>query len=547
MRTDFSIHCHELWHSCDSFARLPDARRAWLLPPRRRARLCWRSPWPSRGRCSPALATHLTGDPGGDTGVYVWNQWVFQHGAMVEQPQPPDHRAHLLAVAAAGRPHAAQLHRVPQPAGLAAHRLARPGGDVQRGLPAAVVLTAWMTFVLARRVTEGATVEAWLAGLAFAWSPLTGRAHAPATSAWSRPRRWPAFLWCLHRVDRSERLRDCRAGRPCSGVGGLLRRLLRRLLPDDRRHLRRIAAAPCSNWRPAGRTAWAVDARPVSSCWPAASSSGWPSAAAADFDLFGMPRQRARAVHADPAAHGAGASRACWSTCDPVIGRALAARPAIASRRSWPAVLAGAVRLSPVLYGASVQRARRLLGRRRRSTGAAVPRGVDLLAFVTPNPSHPLMVWLLRRRRSWPRPTRLRRVHGGVSLVALAVIAVAVWRPAPRAGLADADAIFAALALGPFVHVAGINTYIPGPVGAAALRAGRSAWRACRRDSRSSPRWPLSVLFALAAGAPGPALAARAAALLAGRGAALLLASSCGRRRDRSIPRHPAGLRHRAR
>ena len=23
------------------------------------------------------LGTHLTGDPGGDTGVYVWNQWVF--------------------------------------------------------------------------------------------------------------------------------------------------------------------------------------------------------------------------------------------------------------------------------------------------------------------------------------------------------------------------------------------------------------------------------------------------------------------------------------
>ena len=23
------------------------------------------------------LGTHFTGDPGGDTGVYVWNQWVF--------------------------------------------------------------------------------------------------------------------------------------------------------------------------------------------------------------------------------------------------------------------------------------------------------------------------------------------------------------------------------------------------------------------------------------------------------------------------------------
>ena len=25
------------------------------------------------------MATALTGDPGGDMGVYVWNQWVFQH------------------------------------------------------------------------------------------------------------------------------------------------------------------------------------------------------------------------------------------------------------------------------------------------------------------------------------------------------------------------------------------------------------------------------------------------------------------------------------
>src|SRR5215510_4001225 len=29
------------------------------------------------------LATHLTGDPGGDTGVYVWNQWVFRHEAVL--------------------------------------------------------------------------------------------------------------------------------------------------------------------------------------------------------------------------------------------------------------------------------------------------------------------------------------------------------------------------------------------------------------------------------------------------------------------------------
>ena len=34
------------------------------------------------------LATHLTGDPGGDTGVYVWNQWVFQH-EILEQGRFP--------------------------------------------------------------------------------------------------------------------------------------------------------------------------------------------------------------------------------------------------------------------------------------------------------------------------------------------------------------------------------------------------------------------------------------------------------------------------
>jgi hypothetical protein len=31
--------------------------------------------WP----LAPQLGTHLTGSPAGDTGVYVWNQWVFQH------------------------------------------------------------------------------------------------------------------------------------------------------------------------------------------------------------------------------------------------------------------------------------------------------------------------------------------------------------------------------------------------------------------------------------------------------------------------------------
>src|SRR5262245_18536542 len=34
------------------------------------------------------MGSAFTGDPGGDTGVYVWNQWVFQHEAFVERRNP---------------------------------------------------------------------------------------------------------------------------------------------------------------------------------------------------------------------------------------------------------------------------------------------------------------------------------------------------------------------------------------------------------------------------------------------------------------------------
>jgi hypothetical protein len=52
-----------------------------------------------------------------------------------------------------------------------------------------------------------------------------------------------------------------------------------------------------------------------------------------------------------------------------------------------------------------------------------------------------------------------------LSLVALAVVALAAWRVGyrPRAGWIWLTAGFAALSLGPFVYVAGVNTHIPGP------------------------------------------------------------------------------------
>ena len=79
------------------------------------------------------LGTHFTGDPGGDTGVYVWNQWVF-HQELTTGHNPLATEK-ILSLTSRRRSHATQLHRVPQHAGAAADLVARRGGLVQRGVP----------------------------------------------------------------------------------------------------------------------------------------------------------------------------------------------------------------------------------------------------------------------------------------------------------------------------------------------------------------------------------------------------------------------------
>jgi hypothetical protein len=84
------------------------------------------------------------------------------------------------------------------------------------------------------------------------------------------------------------------------------------------------------------------------------------------------------------------------------------------------------------------------------------------LAFLVPNPNHPfapaaLFTWL-------EQPMMAFEHIASIPLVVLATIAAALragWRP-PRVWAALA-AVFGLLALGPFVHVAGLNTYVPGP------------------------------------------------------------------------------------
>jgi hypothetical protein len=121
-----------------------------------------------------------------------------------------------------------------------------------------------------------------------------------------------------------------------------------------------------------------------------------------------------------------------------------------------------AVLLSPVLYAVGVRIAQGDFDGQR-TFWRSSPRGVDLAAFLLPNPNHPLAPDAIRAWLS-PRPDAYFENVASIPLLIGAVLLLAWWhgwRP-PRVWSGFA-LLFVLLALGPFVHVAGVNTYVPGP------------------------------------------------------------------------------------
>lgn len=406
----------------------------------------------------PHISTHLTGDPGGDTGVYVWNQWVFQHEAWTARRNPLTTE---MILSMTGRPVDLTQHNYT----LFANLLALPLVDLLGTVPtfnlvylATVVLTAWMTFVLARRVTDGASFEAWLAGLAFAWGPvLVARSTGHFSLVAAAP--LAAFIWSLHRVERSERLGDSLlAGvsvawaASCDAYYAVYCVLIASIYITSR--LLRL------EWRPGWRVApgrWLLDLAIVLA---AGLVLGLLAGRGGRFEIFGLPVS-IRGLHGP-----------VLLLTTLVIARVgLYLRPRVLSARlpslralglGAAGALAGMVALSPTLYGAAL----------RIADGSWVspptywrssPSGVDLLALVAPNPSHPLVRWFGGSQQE-TAPTIFVEYTAALGLVVLAVVAFGAWRARLRApGWFWALGIFAALSLGPFVQVAGVNTFVPGP------------------------------------------------------------------------------------
>lgn len=403
------------------------------------------------------LDTHFTGPPSGDTGVYVWNQWVFRHEILDERSSP----YFTDRILRSGRPANLSLHNYTTFQNLLALPLIGVVGVVAAFNLVYLLMTmlaAYAAFLLARHAAGG-TAEAFLAGLLFAWSPfLVTRSMDHFSLVAAAP--LPIFLLLLLRATAGLRpLQAIGLGAtmwwaastdPYYGVFCLFVAVL--FIGAHLFHIERRAGARTAAARRA------VDILIVSVAGIVAAilvTGGW------ELSFLGRPL-RMRTLY------------------NPVLAltvlvlvrlglhyRAHVER--ITLREVWPVVrfaalagAAGVLLMLPVLYAAGQRVVEGDF-----DTGAVFwrsgPRGVDLLAFVLPNPNHPWTPDIVRRFLSL-HPLGYVEHVASLPLVALATTALAWrlgWRPRRRwLGLAGVAIL---LALGPFVYAAGVLTYVPGP------------------------------------------------------------------------------------
>ena len=463
------------------------------------------------------LGGSLTGPVGGDTGVYVWNTWLFRHEVLAHGRFP----LYTQEILSLTPPVDLSLHNYTLFTDLLAFPLIPLLGVtatfnvIYLGLS---ILTAWSMFVLARSVV-GRTGEAWLAGLMFGFSPvLIARATAHFSLAAAAP--LPIFLLFLRRAERDGHPRHAAAAGAavawasiCDPYYGVFC-LVIALSYFAARHVR----VDLATRRPPLRVAYTgvVDGLLVLLITEIAMiivSGG------TDIHLLRY-RIAMRTLYTPVLLLTIiGIARACLWLRPTLMLR----RPPVRLVLQF-VVVAGAacsLLLSPILFALwhNLADGGVLHGP---TFWRSSPAGVDLLALFSPNPNHALFggPW-----REWltNRPNGYTDNVASVTIVGVAAIAIAVWRyrfrpPRVWVGL---TLFFALLALGPFVSVGGTNTFVPGPW---ALLRYLPIITATRMPSRYAvPLMMLfSLLFALALARITAHRPARRRAVLAAIGLALV-------------------------
>jgi hypothetical protein len=410
--------------------------------------------WPLPAHLSGALL----GPVGGDTGVYVWNLWVFSH-EIVEHGRLPFFTFEILALTS---PVPLVLHNYTTFANLLAFPLLPLVGVVTSFNTLSIVslvLTAFAMYLFAK-ARSGDAVGGWIAGLLFGFSPfMSARLTEHFSLVLAAP--LPVFAWLLFRIARQPSLPlACAAGfvvawaflcDPYYAVYCLI--TLGFMAVHSMLVFQQKPAEVQRIW-------WRAVLDLVIIC-VGGFVVGIAVRGGGQVELWGVRVSVTRLY-----------TPVLVLTILVLVRLWLAVRP----RVSWVTpplrpyagmVVAGglvcAVLLSPVLYavGSPFSESRWISPPVPWRSSAP---GVDALAYLIPNPYNPLI--------GGPGTSLLRSLPNGfvenvasipwVAMIAIAGIVV-LLRYRPPGGLVAFIFFWALLAMGPFVRVAGESTYVPTP------------------------------------------------------------------------------------
>lgn len=403
------------------------------------------------------LNSALTGPPSGDTGVYVWNLWVFRHELVAHHASPFFTREILSLTPSVPL----TLHNYTAFADLVALPLIPRVGVIAAFnliYLGSAFLSSYAMFLLARDVTR-ATGASWLAGLLFGFSPaLVARSTAHFSLVQAAP--LPIFLLLLRRLERDGRARDAflagvtlawaYACDPYYAVYAMLLGVCYYAFKSVRLTTRQTSPAR----RCARRTIDGFIASLVALSIAIVVPGGW------QFD-HGRVHISATTIYTPMLA----------------VTILLALRAAISTRLEWQgrtsstallsprvfgvATVTCAVLMSPVLYAMRAQTNDASWINPKIFWRSSAP-GVDALAFVLPNPNHRLFGDFARRWLT-SRPDGFAENTASLTFVALFTVATAygLYRFRRVRLWAALTAFFAWLALGPFIFAGGLNTQMP--------------------------------------------------------------------------------------
>ncbi|MGE3842030.1 MAG: hypothetical protein AB7I50_10620 [Vicinamibacterales bacterium] len=407
--------------------------------------------WP----LSAQLTTHLPGEPSGDTGVYVWNLWNFRH-ELVDLGRNPLSTSSVFSLTP--RPNLS-THNYTALADVFALPLLPVLGPVATYnllLIALVAANGWAAWLLIRHLT-GRTAESWVAGVLFALSPAL---MARTTAHFSLVAAFPLPLILLATIKGL----DSGARKYAAGTGALIAAagfcdpyyaIYGALLSGG------VAICQLGHWqwsrRPIQRPL--VHALDLAAAIALALVFLIVASGGGTFDVLGV-RVAMKTLYTPVLIVTVLAAMrllASWKL------RVSLSHVPQALRFAAIAIAICLTGLSPTLYGMGKRYAE---GRfdSQVTLWRSSPPGVDLLSFVLPNPVNPWVGPSVRDWLTYGRSDGFAEFTAALPFTALLLIAWIGFRRRSLPGTWCAlTAVFGLLALGPFIHIGGVNTHIPGP------------------------------------------------------------------------------------